>query len=60
ISANNTNIHSPYDGTSTASTSSPPHSTGYLTTTIKQENMMPPSFSIDPHSNYGNRKFLFL
>ncbi|CAF3722888.1 unnamed protein product [Rotaria magnacalcarata] len=55
ISANNTNIHSPYDGTSTASTSSPPHSTGYLTTTIKQENMIPPSFSIDPHSNYGNR-----
>ncbi|CAF4280585.1 unnamed protein product [Rotaria sp. Silwood2] len=47
----NTNIHSPYDSTSTASTSSPPHSTGYLTTTIKQENMMPPSFAIDPHIN---------
>ncbi|CAF3459637.1 unnamed protein product [Rotaria sp. Silwood1] len=51
ISTTNTNIHSPYDSTSTASTSSPPHSSGYLTATIKQENMMPPSFAIDPHRN---------
>ena len=46
----NTSSHSPYDGTSTASTSSPPQSTGY---TVKQETMMPGSFTIDPHSNYG-------
>ncbi|UJR16224.1 hypothetical protein I4U23_003134 [Adineta vaga] len=50
----NTSSHSPYDGTSTASTSSPPQSTGYLPTTIKQETMMPGTFAIDPHSNYGN------
>ncbi|UJR30307.1 hypothetical protein I4U23_017844 [Adineta vaga] len=50
----NTNSHSPYDGTSTASTSSPPHSTGYLTTAIKQETMMPPGFGIDPHNNNYN------
>ena len=56
-STTNTSNHSPYDGTSTASTSSPPHhSTGYLTTSIKQETMMPPSFAIDPHSNYGSKK----
>jgi hypothetical protein len=58
-STNNTSSHSPYNGTSTASTSSPPHSTGYLTTTIKQETMMPNSFAIDPHSNYGDNKDLF-
>lgn len=52
-SANNTSSHSPYDGTSTATTSSPPHSTGYLNTTIKQETMMPPSFVLDPHNSYG-------
>jgi len=56
---NNTSGHSPYDGTSTASTSSPPHSTGYLTTTIKQETMMPTPFAIDPHSNYGTDEFFF-
>lgn len=52
-STTNTSSHSPYDGTSTASTSSPPQSTGYLNTTVKQETMMPSSFAIDPHSNYG-------
>jgi hypothetical protein len=60
----NTSSHSPYDGTSTASTSSPPQSTGYLTTSVKQETMMPGSFAIDPHSNYGTNRihfpFLFL
>jgi len=59
-SITNTSSHSPYDGTSTASTSSPPHSTGYLTTTVKQETMMPTSFAIDPHSNYGTNEFFFL
>ena len=56
-STTNASGHSPYDGTSTASTSSPPHSTGYLTTSIKQETMMPVSFTIDPHSNYGTNEF---
>ena len=49
----NTSSHSPYDGASTASTSSPPQSTGYLTTTVKQETMMPGPFAIHPHSSYG-------
>ncbi|CAF2368457.1 unnamed protein product [Rotaria sp. Silwood2] len=53
-STTNTSSHSPYDGTSTATTSSPPQSTGYLTTAVKQETMMPTPFAIDPHSNYGN------
>jgi hypothetical protein len=56
----NTSSHSPYDGTSTASTSSPPQSTGYLTTAVKQETMMPGSFAIDPHSNYGTNQIYFL
>ncbi|CAF1186292.1 unnamed protein product [Adineta steineri] len=50
----NTGSHSPYDGASTASTSSPPQSIGYLPTIVKQETMMPGAFTIDPHSNYGN------
>jgi hypothetical protein len=58
-SITNTSSHSPYDGTSTASTSSPPHSTGYLTTAVKQETMMPTPFAIDPHSNYGTNEFFF-
>jgi hypothetical protein len=58
-STTNTSSHSPYDGTSTASTSSPPHSTGYLNTSIKQETMMPVSFAIDPHSNYGSKELFF-
>lgn len=45
--------HSPYDGTSAASTSSPPQAGGYLPTTVKQETMLPGAFAIDPHSNYG-------
>lgn len=52
----NTSSHSPYDGTSTASTSSPPQSTGYLNTAVKQETMMPGPFTIDPHSNYGTHQ----
>jgi hypothetical protein len=59
-STTNTSSHSPYDGTSTASTSSPPQSTGgYLTTTVKQETMMPGPFAIDPHSNYGTSDLHF-
>ena len=49
----NTSGHSPYDGTSTATTSASPQSTGYVTATVKQETMMPTSFVIDPHSSYG-------
>lgn len=49
----NTNNHSPYDGTSTASTSSPPQSTNYLNTTVKQETMMSTPFTVDLHNNYG-------
>jgi hypothetical protein len=57
--ATNASSHSPYDGTSTASTSSPPHSTGYLNTTVKQETMMPAPFALDPHcSNYGIASYL--
>ena len=55
----NTSNHSPYDGTSTASTSSPTHSTGYSTAIIKQETMLPNSFAINPHSNYGTNQFFF-
>ena len=58
-STTNTSSHSPYDGTSTASTSSPPQSTGYLNTTVKQETMMPGPFAIDPHSNYGRYSIIF-
>jgi len=53
----NANNHSPYDGTSTASTSSPPQSTNYLNATVKQENMISGSFAIDPHNNYGRISF---
>ena len=52
-STTNTSNHSPYDGASTASTSSPPQSSGYLNATVKQETMMPGPFAINPLSNYG-------
>ena len=52
----NMSSHSPYDSTSTATTSSSPSSTGYLTTTVKQETMMPTPFTVDSHTNYGKKK----
>ena len=56
-STSNASSQSPYDDTSTASTTSPSHSIGYMTTNIKQENVILCSSAADSCSSYGTNKY---